>query len=171
MFNPYFARPIGSERFEKHLLTLMVRGAEEAKEAAELIHEMPYSLQVEEHDPVRWDPLDEGWKLLGLAVYAMAINDYLFEYEQRLRSEDEGNLVYAEVHESRCLTLENEFFRVCEDRECMIDSLLREICHNREDRYMRERIDRIHETQKRISRWIWFEQCHEQKSFGGRVKA
>ena len=26
MFNPYHARPIGSEKFEKHLLTLMVEG-------------------------------------------------------------------------------------------------------------------------------------------------
>ena len=170
MFNPYFARPIGSERFEKHLMTLMVRGDEEAKEAAELIHEMPYSLQIADHDPVNWDPIDEGWKLLSLAIYAMAICDYLEEYEMRLRLEDDGRYSFAEVHESRCLTLENEYFRTTDDGEIMIDCLLREICHNRQDRYMKQRIDRIHDTHVRIHRWIWQEQCHEKNSYGGRVR-
>lgn len=170
MFNPYFARPIGSERFEKHLLTLMVQGNELQKEAADLVAEIPYTLRLMEHDPVNWDPIDEGWRLLGLSIYAMAISDYLQEYEMRLRLEDEGRYSYAEVHESRCLTLENEYFRTTDDGEIMIDCLLREICHNQKDRYMKQRIDRIHDTHKRINRWIWEEQCHEKKSFGGRVK-
>ena len=165
MFNPYFARPIGSEQFERHLLTLMEKGEQEAKEAAEVLHEIPISLKVEEHDPVRWDPVDECWKLLALMVKAQAILDYLDEYEHRLRCEDRGDFASAEVHESRCLTMENEYFRQTDEGEWMIDSLLREVIHNDRDCYLKQRMCRIRNTQHRISAWIWTVQAREN---GGR---
>lgn len=164
MFNPYFARPIGSEQFERHLLTLMVRGDQEAKEAAEALKGYPFTLRVEEHNPARLDPVDEAWKLLGLAVYAMTIMDYLEQYACRLRSEDAGNLVQAEVFESRCLTLENEYFRGTEEGEWMIDSILREIIHNDRDHFYQQRICRIERTIRRIHRWIWTIQANERST-------
>jgi len=154
MFNPYYARPIGSEKFEKHLLTLMIEGFETQKAARETIPEYPVTYRAVPGNRLRFDPIDEGYKKLAFAVYTLAIYDYLDNYEKMLEREyDFSDLDAAyTVFKSRCLELENEYFRIDEDRSAMLDLILREVCHK--DYYIQHRIHRIRNVKRRISPWL-----------------
>ena len=154
MFNPYYARPIGSEKFEKHLLTLMIEGFETQKAAREAIPQYPVTYHAVPGEYPRFDPIDEGYKKLAFAVYALAIYDYLDSYEMMLHREyDAGDHdPFYMVYKSRCLVLENEYFRVDEDRSAMLDLILREVCHK--DYYILHRTHRIRNVKRRISPWL-----------------
>ena len=90
MFNPYHARPIGSEKFEKHLLTLLIEGFETQKALREAIPQYPVTYHAAPGEYPRFDPIDEGYKKLAFAVYAMSIYDYLDNYEKMLIRENIG---------------------------------------------------------------------------------
>ena len=151
MFNPYYARPIGSEKFENHLLALMIEGFETQKAARELIPQYPITYRAAPGDYPVFNPIDEGYRKLAFAVYALAIYDYLDNYEMMLQVEyDRDDLDAAfTVFKSRCLELENKYFRVDEDRSAMLDLILREVCHK--DYYIQRRIQRIRNAKRRIS--------------------
>ena len=150
MFNPYHARPIGSEKFEKHLLTLMIEAVEMDELAKEAIPKYRLILSASQNEKSEYDPIMEGYKALYIAIVSQAVYDYLEEYEMRLKLEGEGKDDRAYVHECRCLTLENEFFRDEGDKSDLLDCVLRYVIHNWEDRYTWERLIRIRETKKRL---------------------
>lgn len=143
MFNPYYARPIGSDKFLNHLLTLMTERQEIRNEEHEALPEIPVHPRAEFKPSTAYDPIMEGWKALDLAITAQAIQDYLDCYEKRIEYEDKHWIPTAYVWECRCLTLENEFFRIDPDRSALLDGVLNYVVHNPEDRYFRWRIDRI----------------------------
>lgn len=151
MFNPYHVRPIGSEKFEKHLLTLMIEGFETQKAAREAIPQYPVTYRAAPVDYPVFNPIDEGYKKLDFAIYTLAIYDYLDNYENMLERENvSGDLDAAyTVYKSRCLELENEYFRIDEDRSGMLDLILREVCHK--DYYIQHRIQRIRNAKRRVS--------------------
>lgn len=155
MFNPYYARPIGSDKFLNHLLSLMTEREEIRNEEKEALPEIPVHLRKEPEKQTVFDPIMEGYKALAMAVLAQAISDYLTEYEARLRCEYHDDMVSAYVHECRCLTMENEYFRDEGDHSALLDGILHYVIHNPEDNgWLRWRIDRIERTKSRLSKII-----------------
>lgn len=154
MFNPYHARPIGSEKFENHLLTLMIEAVELDEVAKEAIPKYPLILSASQNEHAEYDPIMEGYKALRISILAQAVCDYLDEYELRLKLEYEGKDKSAYVHECRCLTLENEFFRVEDDSSDLLDIVLREVIHNRKDKYLWQSRLRMKEIRKRLQRLV-----------------
>ena len=151
MFNPYHARPIGSQAFENHLLTLMVEGIETQKSAKEAIPDYKVIPHAAPKELVHSDPVMEGYKALNTAILSLAIIDYLTEYEARLKVERESDLdPRALVHISRCLELENEYFRQDEDREMILDYILKNVIHC--SNKINYRLAAIRELKSKISR-------------------
>lgn len=155
MFNPYHARPIGSDKFLNHLLSLMTEREEIRNEEKEALPEIPVHLRMEPVGQTAYDPITEGYKALAMAILAQAIWDYLNEYEQRMKLEDEDRYARAYVHECRCLTLENEYFRDDDEHSALLDGILHYVIHNPEDYgWLKYRLDRIERTKSRLSKII-----------------
>lgn len=155
MFNPYYARPIGSDKFLNHLLSLMTEREEVRNEEREALPEIPVHFMVEYEPPTSFDPIMEGYKALAFAVLAQAIFDYLSEYEARLVYEDEDRYSRAYVHECRCLTLENEYFRDDDEHSALLDGILHYVIHNPEDHgKLKWRLERIKSCKSRLSKVI-----------------
>lgn len=155
MFNPYHARPIGSERFEEHLKALMIEGIETQKAAKEAIPEYPVIPRAFcQEKRSYFDPIMEGYIRLANAVLAQAIYDYLDEYEHRLQLEDRDCTPSAYVYECRCLTIENEYFRQDDDRSALLDGVLRYVVHNPDDITIHRRMRRIQESKRRLNKII-----------------
>ena len=148
VFNPYRVRPIGSAQFENHLLTLMVEGIEREKEVREYIPEYPViPRRAPEDDSPYYDPIEKGYKMLEYAILCQAVFDYLTEYEKRIAYEDRDD-PRALVSESRCLQIENEYFRQDPDKGDLLDMILRHVCH--QDIPLQARLNRIRRAKGRI---------------------
>lgn len=156
MFNPYHARPIGSDKFLNHMLALMTERDEIRKEELEAVPKLPIHPQKEhEEQPVYFDPIMDGYRALANAILAQAIFDYLDEYEMRLKLEHDGYDNRAYVHECRCLTLENEYFRDDDEKSALLDCILRYVIHNREDNgKLKWRLQRIAAAKTRLSKVV-----------------
>ena len=90
MFNPYFARPIGSRKFEEHLITLMVRNWEMVREEAEMLKDGPVEVRPAAHDAQAYRPLERGWYKLDALIRAEEYYNFLKDYmngseEQKFR--------------------------------------------------------------------------------------
>ena len=129
MFNAYAVRPIGSARFEEHLLDIMTsrhyaglsRGQEDLSRIAPAGTRLYHSAGTQ-------DPGD----LLVTAVAGQSVCDYLLFYVQRRIAELEGNPGNYVLYDSRCLDLENGFFRKSLVMETLFEELLR-LLHSGED--------------------------------------
>lgn len=141
MFNPYRVRPIGSPQFEEHLMTLTAI-AEEKREEDQALIGYPIILRAERKQ-MGYDPMQDGWYRLYATIIAVACVDYLESYECRLRYESDGDFARAEVFESRCIEMENHYFRQDEELELLLDVMLRRAIHNKKDFTLQERIWRI----------------------------
>lgn len=127
MFNPYHARPIGSEKFEKHLTALIIEGIETQKTVKEALPDYPIIPRAVPGDRSgRMDPLDECWNDLYTAVLSLALLDYLDAYAKKLKYADAYN-PKEWVCFSQCAVLENEYFRLDEDRSALLDFVLEQI--------------------------------------------
>lgn len=127
MFNPYHARPIGSEKFEKHLLTLMAEGFYTKQAAREAISEYPVVPRAMPGESSwQMDPVDRCWNDLNTAILSLALIDYLNAYAKKLEAAD--RLSPREwVYFSQCAVIENEYLRMDEDRAALLDAILSEI--------------------------------------------
>lgn len=90
MFNPYFARPIGSRKFEEHLITLMIRNREMVREEAEMLDDGPVEVRPAAHDAQAYRPLERGWYKLDALIRAEEYYNFLKDYmngseEQKFR--------------------------------------------------------------------------------------
>ena len=90
MFNPYFARPIGSRKFEEHLITLMIRNREMAWEESEMLADAPVTVMPAAHDAQAYRPLERGWYKLDALIRAEEYFRFLEDYmkgseEQKFR--------------------------------------------------------------------------------------
>ena len=158
MFNPYHARPIGSEKFEEHLKALMIEGIETQKAAKEVIPDYPVIPRAScQEKRFYFDPITEGYIRLANAILAQTIYDYLEEYEERLRLEYADNLPQAYVRECRCLTIENEYFRQADDTSALLDGILRYVIHHPDDHSIPHRMRRIDQAKRRLNKFIFSE--------------
>lgn len=146
MFNPYYARPIGTEKFEKHLLSLMVEGIETEKTAREALPEIKVVPRVMPGERKRGDPVDDCWRDLNTAVLTLAIIDYLRAYRYKLKYEDSTH-PQALVWFSRCVEMENGYFRKDGDREQLFDAILDKI---HAANYLQEKLAIIDRIQDRL---------------------
>jgi hypothetical protein len=91
MFNPFFARPIGSDRFERHLITQMLLAEERKNMERDAIPEIRLILHGVSTVSIDNDPVDEGYKALSAAVFAKALSDYLLMYAYKLHFHDDND--------------------------------------------------------------------------------
>ena len=151
MFNHYAVRPVGSDRFFDHLKDVQARSwydmelPEEPEDIARLCEKA--------HAPwketdVRSDP----WQNLYYAILINAMIDYLDEYEAKLEI-GPGNPQFW-VHESRCLSLENGYFRDDDFLSSIFDKLLVGVCWAGVDE-----IRRCRERLKRVIGWVKRPDC------------
>ena len=80
VFNPYFARPIGSRKFEEHLITLAVRNRGMAREESEMLADAPVTVMPAAHDAQAHRPLERGWYKLDALIRAEDYYRFLQEY-------------------------------------------------------------------------------------------
>ena len=120
MFNPYSVRPIGSKKYEDHLL--------------DVFSSMHYRWQLPEEPlklPIHGEHIwkngedEDPWESLCIAVTVQAIVDYI-DYFRRWREAqhqcNDGREVY---YHSKMLELENDFFRTNEAVEHAFDEPLK----------------------------------------------
>lgn len=148
MFNPYHARPIGSEQFENHLLTVMTEKFYTQQQAREAIPEYPVIPRAMPGESSwKMDPIDRCWNDLNTAILSLALIDYLDAYASKLWLADRHS-PKEWVQFSRCVVIENEYLRTDEDRAALLDAILNEIhacC------YLQEKLDVIQRIKSRIS--------------------
>lgn len=120
-FNPYSIRPIGQPKFEDHMLDVYT--------SAYYHRQVPYQDDLQK-EAAYGEPL---WKseqevspdeALIIAVTGQAVLDYIDCWEKReiaKQCDDHGQEV---LFNSRCLDLENDFFRRYEVTEDLFDELL-----------------------------------------------
>lgn len=121
MFNPYACRPIGSDIFFEHLRDCQARSYYDTE-----LQETGYSL----HGSTPWDntPEYDGWAKLALAIMYGSFLDYLTYYQNRNRAEKEGDDKNYVYWNSKCLDLENRYFRRNHELEKIFDRMLRDVC-------------------------------------------
>ena len=126
MFNPYSCRPIGSNRFEEHLLDVQA-SQYYATELPEGKTEDAWRLCEGSHAPwYREDPKEDPWTNLYWAIVISAFIDYLEHYEKKITTDPNKPSYW--IYESRCISLENDFFRKSETLESYFDRLLIGVC-------------------------------------------
>ena len=147
MLNPFHARPIGSDRFEQHLLTEMCRAEEQKNMEKEAVPDVKLILHAVSGQTGSYNPIDEGYKALAVAIFARALADYLMEYAWCLKMHDDNN-PREWVHFSRCVVLENEYFRTDQKRADIFDYVIKNVIHK--DYYIQDRIKTITEFAHKI---------------------
>ena len=125
MFNAYSVRPIGSDVFFEHLKDIQTSRHYET--------EPPKDNDISVHGSFPWGKRNlkhmDGYEELCLAVIAYAFIEYLQCYEKKLeRDELYGQDKYYWIWNSRCISLENYFFRQSEFLERCFDDLLENVC-------------------------------------------
>lgn len=145
MFNPYSVRPIGSARFERHLMDIQTRCYYDAFLPAD---EDLAVMNIHAREPWRQPDCSDPWKNLFTAIWAITVIDYLEYYLKRneaLRREDDA---HYSVYESRCIQLENFFFRVDDFGSNLFDRMLYNVC------WMGDReIEACIRRMKKVLRW------------------
>ena len=147
MFNPFYARPIGSDRFEQHLLTEMCRAKEQENMEKEALPDVKLILHAVPEMSSGSDPVDEGYKALAVAIFARALADYLLEYAWCLKMHNDND-PREWVHFSRCVVLENEYFRTDPKRAEIFNYVIKNVV--RKDYYIQDRIKTIKEFAHKI---------------------
>lgn len=125
MFNPYNCRPIGSERFLEHLKDVQTSSLydSEFQNAPEFLTD----LHVGGHVPWQQAEIKEDpYTRLYWAIVAGALIEYLEAYDRKLAVSPDKPSYW--INESRCLTLENDYFRTNPTLEAIFDGLLINVC-------------------------------------------
>ena len=126
MFNPYSCRPIGSARFEEHLKDVQTVQYY-ATEMPEVRSENVWRLCEGSHTPwYREDPKEDPWMNLYWAIVLSAFIDYLEEYDKKISMGPDEPAYW--VFESRCIDLENVYFRKDPALERIFNRLLIDVC-------------------------------------------
>lgn len=125
MFNPYAVRPIGSPRFYEHLKDIQTTQYynTELKDDPNLCLSGSVPWETTGHDM-------DGSEELMFAIVVLSFMDYLGSYRQKLIiEEEEGQSSSYWVWNSRCIVLENDFFRKHgEFVSFCFDKLLERVC-------------------------------------------
>lgn len=147
MYNPYNVRPIGSEKFLEHLKDAQTKGYYETKNIYE-----EENIKTNLHGSIPWgekDNTNDGYTSLMMAIIADAIQEYLCYYYHRNRIEEkEGRDTLYWVYNSRCIELENGYFRRNPFLEEIFDKLLTNVCWEGN-----EAIDDCFNRMQKLLRW------------------
>lgn len=145
MFNPNSARPIGTRKFEEHVLDVMTSHYYEYQIPGSGIPKDLSGERLWKSEP-ETDPYDN----LVIAVIAVAVSDYVDAYARREQAKAEGDIKGETLWDSRCIELENDFFHQYDETEMVFEMLLNTIrrpdglldmqknCMKRYYRYMEE---------------------------------
>lgn len=125
MLNPYAVRPIGSAKFLEHLKDIQTEQYYNTESPDEPALELSGCFPWQRYERHAMDGSDE----LMLAITAMTFIDYLEAYRQKLIiEEEEGQSGSYWTWNSRCLVLENEYFRKTPFLAYCFDKLLENVC-------------------------------------------
>lgn len=124
MFNPYSARPIGTEKFEQHLEDCQTEAYYDRVLPFEESEVKLYSGRA----PWKTEAATDGWTKLAMAVVYGAFLEYLKEYRASHEALARGNNGDWVLHNSWCLRMENEYFRTNPTLEHMFDTVLKKVC-------------------------------------------
>ena len=141
MFNPYSCRPIGSGRFEEHLKDIQTTRwyeTELQEERTENVSRLCENCHAPWYEK---DPKEDPWANLAWAIVISAFIDYLDEYEHKIRLNPATDRMFL-VYESRCIYLENSYFRGNPALEQIFDKMLIHVCW--------QGIDEIQRCKKRL---------------------
>lgn len=122
MFNPYTTRPIGSKKYEEHLLDVMTSAYFQNK-----INDDDDLLKLAEYGQRLWfnEIEEDPYETLAIAVTVQAVIDYIQYYTNWKKAQskyDEGQEV---LWHSRMIQIENEFFRQYDITETAFEQLLK----------------------------------------------
>lgn len=147
MFNPYSVRPIGSTKYEEYLMDIQTAhyyGFPEWWHGEDTpIHEE--GLYAKADIP---KPDDSPWTQLMTAIIASSMLDYCEFYRRKLCAMRKNNMKEFTLWESRCLELENEYFRFHPGLGDILDKLLSFVCWLGE-----EDIEKCQRRLRRLLRW------------------
>lgn len=123
MFNQYAVRPIGSETFLEHLKDVQTRKYYEDPEE-------DVKITTDCHGHVLWQEKEQDpYESLLLAIVALSIHEYLYYYMKRNKEDRlHGQSKMYWVYNSRCIQLENDYFRKNPFLNDLFDKLLRHVC-------------------------------------------
>ena len=145
MFNPYSVRPIGSAKFERHLMDIQTRRYYETILSTD---EEITGEDIHGREPWKIPDSYNPWANLYTAIWALTIMDYLDNYLKRnaaLRRDDDAKYW---VFESRCIQIENFFFRVDEFGNELLNKMLYNICWMGDNE-----IEACMKRMKKVLRW------------------
>lgn len=122
MFNTYAVRPIGSETFLEHLKDIQVRSFYDTV--------FPFNAAAEVHGTVPWGSHDASnpYVCLATAIIANAMLEYLHYYKQKEHFLDIHDDRMYWAYNSRCIQMENDYFRRNKTLERLFDLLLENVC-------------------------------------------
>lgn len=120
-FNPYSVRPIGQPKFEEHMLDVLT--------SAHYQRMIPYEDDLQKEaacGSTIWKSEQEvqADDALITAVTGLAVLDYIEWWEKRECAKTAGDYGAEVLCNSRCLDLENGFFRQYEVTEDIFEELL-----------------------------------------------
>lgn len=147
MFNPFQCRPIGSGRFEEHLKDVQTSKYYETEIPKEKMETAWHSC---ENCHLPWhedDGKEEPWANLYWAIVINAFIDYLDEYERKISCHAHDKDFW--IHESRCIQMENDYFRTNDDLEWIFDQMLVRVCWRGQ-----HEIDRCRKQLKMAIGWL-----------------
>lgn len=148
MFNPYSCRPVGSARFEEHLKDVQTRQFYDTACPKEESMDNLWQLCEGSHLPwYEYDPKEDPYMNLMWAIVICTIIDYLDAYAQKLELGISDPKYW--IWESRCIQLENEYFRKNPTLEVIFDKLLQAVCWQGE-----YEIEQCQKRLMRVNGWL-----------------
>lgn len=126
MFNPYSIRPIGSKKFEDHVLDIMT---------SQYYYNEPYNkcdedlIKLASSGSNIWksSPSYDPFEQLAIAVTVQAVIDYIHNYKKWKEAVYNCDYKLETLYHSYMLDSENNFFRCYSATELVFDKLLKEL--------------------------------------------
>lgn len=120
-FHPYSVRPIGKKVFEDYLLDLF--------SSLHYRHQIPYEDDIQKEAAYGeriWKSEPEKYpeEALITAVVGQAVLDYIECWQRREKAKHDGDYGLEVLFNSRCLEMENDFFREYDLTEGLFNELL-----------------------------------------------
>lgn len=128
MFNNFNVRPIGSDKFLEHLKDAQAKSFYNTSLPCE------ETIDTDFHGCAPWvnnksNIEDDNYASLVIAIIANAMMEYLYYYYYRTLEEyNKGRTGHYWFLNSRCIELENSYFRRNPFLEELFDALLKNVC-------------------------------------------
>lgn len=124
MFNPNSVRPIGTRKFEEHVIDVMTSHYYEYQIPG---NGKPKHLKAGGKWIWKSEPEKDPYDNLVIAVVTLAVLDYVEAYSRRESAKLTGDSRGETLWGSRCIELENEFFHEHDLTEAVFEAVLNNI--------------------------------------------